>query len=239
MKKLVYFVCLFVCLACQKDSVFETTLTEIIVVDENNLIVEGAALTLYTSQQDFTLDRNPIGNPKWVSNQEGSVFLVDIDKKISTRYWISIEAGEKNNWDTPKLLDMVVLPERLVVIVKSTPANDLAGRLEKRWKQLHQTINGQRFEECDKKNEFVFRRDFTMEVYASSVCANGSLIRKDVWQLGNVSNQLVLGTPTRPTLQKNITILELSPTKFTYYYTLKSSTGQDITVVEEMVAATI
>ena len=79
----------------------------ITVLDELGNIVEGAVVTLYTSEDDYKKNENPAVDAL-TTDAKGRVTFKDLSGK---KYWVNVEKGDKNNYGAG--VEVVIEPGKL------------------------------------------------------------------------------------------------------------------------------
>ncbi|BDC99390.1 carboxypeptidase-like regulatory domain-containing protein [Persicobacter psychrovividus] len=92
MKKLAFFLC-FCLMGMMAQAQIISTQVKMTILDKNGNPVEGAKVTLYNNEADYTKNINPIQETQ-VSDQKGRVTFKKLDTK---RYYVRAEKGEMSN----------------------------------------------------------------------------------------------------------------------------------------------
>jgi len=217
MKKILFLFLLFAINACRPlDTVDVGYALEVFVGDATNFGVEGATITLYTSQEDFSRDTNPI--VKAQTNSKGFVIFKNLSVDTYA-YIVSAELGEQNNWEEQKLVAFSKIEEqeqKYKTKIKGSIANKVAGRLEKRWRQTASFINNSPDNNCTGRTEQVFRRDWFVRIFGGASCPDaGRQVGQDIWAVTSDNRGLIRGVPGGNSEQR-LTILELSDRRMVY-----------------------
>jgi hypothetical protein len=212
-----------------------TGVFEIIVIDNNDEIVRDASVTVFANEDDLASGKNPIAETQKTADF-GKAFLPNLTSSYSECY-INVEKLAMNNWTGKKYIDLRGKPSRIVIQIKQSLAARITGKTGKRWQQLYQSVNGQKFEDCANKRIHWFKTDFVKYMYNSPSCGPDQLVGQEAWaeNPANRSQGLLLGNPNDPKLLRSVQILELTDSKLLYYYTKDDKSGR-VTVVEEFKA---
>jgi hypothetical protein len=204
----------------------------VFVGDATNFGVEGATVTLYASQENFSKDINPI--IKAQTNSKGVAIFKNLDPKVFA-YFVRAEQGEQNNWEENKLVLFTKLEDQeqsYSTKIKGSIANKIAGRLEKRWRQVKLLLNNSPSNDCSGQMEHVFRRDWFIKIYNGVNCPEaGKQWGQDIWAVTSDNRGMIRGVPGGNSEQR-LAILELSDTKLVYTET----PIQGFTITSEFVA---
>lgn len=217
MKKIVFISLFFLINACRPlDTAEIGYYLEVFVGDATDFGVEGVTVTLFTSQDDFAKDTNPV--IKAQTNSRGFALFKNLSPNTYA-YFVSAELGEQNNWEENKLVAFTQIDEqeqRYRTKIKGSIANRIAGRFEKRWRQTAQFLNNSPNNSCNGRTEQVFRRDWFVKIYNGANCPDaGRQVGQDVWAVTSDNRGLIRGVPGGASEQR-ITILELSSAKMVY-----------------------
>ncbi len=225
MKKIVFWAAiqLFILLtlnACRPTDVVQVGyILSVFAGDATNFGVEGATVTLYASQDDFAKDTNPIA--KTQTNSKGIAIFKNLDPKVFA-YFVSVEYVDQNNWEESKLVLFTKLEDQeqyYSTKIKGSIANKIAGRLEKRWRQVSLLLNNSPNNNCSGRMEHVFRRDWFIKVYNGANCPDaGKQWGQDIWAITSDNRGMIRGVPGGNSEQR-LTILELSDKKLIYVET--------------------
>lgn len=210
--------------ACRPTDVIEIGYElEVFVTDAADMGVEGATVTLYATAEDFRTDANPVR--KEVTNRRGYVIFKGLDLK-TFQYYVSVERGSENNWEDKTQIIFARLEQQshtLKVKIKSSIANTIAGRYEKRWRQVNKLINNTPDNSCFSRQVHAFRRDWFVKIFAGSGCPNAGLeVSGDVWAVTSDNRGIIRGTPGGAS-ERRLTILELTDRRLVYSETLSSN----------------
>lgn len=232
-KKIIFALFLLVLNACRPtDTVDAGYILSVFAGDATNFGVEGATVTLYATQGDFSKDINPIATGQ--TNSKGIAVFKNLDTKIFA-YYVSVELGEQNNWEESKLVVFSRLEDQeqnYATKIKGSIANRIAGRLEKRWRQVKLLLNNSPNNNCSGKMEHVFRRDWFIKMYNGSGCPDaGKEWGQDIWAVTPDNRGMIRGVAGGSSEQR-LAILELSDTKLVYTET----PVQGFTITSEFVA---
>ncbi|TAD98017.1 MAG: hypothetical protein EAZ97_11445 [Bacteroidetes bacterium] len=208
---------------------------EFSVFDNRFLNIERAQLYLFKNEDDFKNNRNPVDSA--YTNKYGKAVIRQLNAQIK-EYYVSATFGDANNFSGKiKTGNLNLQPDFNTVniqLLESRVSNFLAGRFEKRWKQLYQEINGSRYEICEYQKIFSFRRDGTIDIYypAGRCSPTGSEIFccNNIWTPDGAN--FVMGPPSNPKEIKNLTILTINETTLKYYYKPVNS-DFPVTILEE------
>jgi hypothetical protein len=228
-KKVLLLCLLSLLLGCRPTDVIEIGYElEVFVTDATDIGVEGATVTLYATAEDFRADVNPVR--KETTNRRGYVIFKGLDLK-TFRYFVSVERGNENNWEDKTQVVFSRLEQQshtLKVKIKSSIANTIAGRYEKRWRQVNRLINNTPDNSCFSRQVHAFRRDWFVKIFAGNGCPNAGLeVSGDVWAVTSDNRGIIRGTPGGPS-ERRLTILELTDKRLVYSETL----GPTFSIIE-------
>lgn len=206
---------------------------EIVVVDDQDQLIQDATITFFLTEQDFVNNTNPLGNTFWKTDKFGRIILDELDRNIPV-YYLNVEAAEYNNWSDKVELRWANNPKRIVIQIKRSISNYLAGRSSRKWKQVSQTINGEIFRDCSFRQNVSFNRKKRMFSYIPADCTPNKtefLLREDFWE-ELAGNNLLLGDPTSIDGGRTVVVLEVNNKLFRYSFQ-PIRNGQRITVVND------
>lgn len=232
-KKIIFAFFLLMLNACRPTDVVDVGyILSVFAGDATNFGVEGATVTLFASQEDFSKNINPIISAQ--TNSKGIAVFKNLDTKVFA-YYVSVELGEQNNWEENKLVLFTRLEDQeqnYTTKIKGSIANKIAGRLEKRWRQVKQLLNNSPNNNCFGRMEHLFRRDWFIRMYNGANCPDaGRQWGQDIWAVTSDNRGIIRGVPGGSSEQR-IAILELSDTKLVYTET----PTQGFTITSEFVA---
>ena len=213
MKKIVVSLLLLVLFSCRPTDVIDAGyILEVFVGDATNFGVEGATVTLYANQLDFQNDVNPIATAQ--TNNKGIAIFKSLD--IGTlAYIVNVEFFNQNNWEENKLVTFKLDEQyqSYKTKIKSSIANQIAGRFAKRWRQTGEFINNLVQDNCNTRTEQVFRRDWFIQIFNGTNCPDaGRQWGQDVWSVTSDNRGLIRGTPGGVS-ERRFAIIELTSTK--------------------------
>ncbi len=206
---------------------------EIVVVDDQDQLIQDATVTFFLTEQDFVNNTNPLGGTFWKTDKFGRIVLDELDRTIPV-YYMNVEAAEYNNWSDKVELRWSNNPKRIVIQIKRSISNYLAGRSSRKWKQVSQTINGEIFKDCSFRQNVSFSRKKRMFSYIPADCTPTKvefLLREEPWA-ELPGSYLLLGDPASPNGGLTVTVLEANNKTFRYSYQ-PIRNGQRITVVND------
>jgi hypothetical protein len=218
MKKITFILLLILTFNACRPTVEEEIgyILEVFAGDVTNFGVEGATVTLFTSQEDFAQNVNAVA--KATTNSKGIALFRNLDPKTFF-YVISVELGEQNNWEEEKTKYFTRLEEQEQTYktkIKGSIANMIAGRAGKRWKQTSLMRNNSPDPSCFSRMEQVFRRDWLVGVYWGAGCPDaGNQVGTDAWAITSDNRGMIRGVPGGIS-QRRLTILELTSTRMVY-----------------------
>ena len=77
-----------------KEQIVKTQL-KVVVLDDVGNLVEGASVQLYTSQENFDKETNPV-TEKLTTDAKGIVKFDELESRV---YYILVQKGDMNNWN--------------------------------------------------------------------------------------------------------------------------------------------
>ncbi|MCU0392104.1 MAG: hypothetical protein MUE81_13375 [Thermoflexibacter sp.] len=206
---------------------------EIFVGDAVDFGIEDVTVTLFTNVEDFQKNTNPVKTAQ--TDSRGYVLFKGLDRSVFT-YFVSAEKGELNNWGDKTQLIFSKFDQQsqsFKLQIKASLANDIAGRYEKRWRQVSKFIGNSPDNTCNARQIHAFRRDWFIKMFNGSTCPNpGTEVNGDVWAVTSDNKGIIRGTPGGIS-QRRLNILELNSRRLVYSET--PSLGFTITETFEAV----
>lgn len=202
---------------CQEEEVVPGKRLRLRVVNEFAEPVEGAAVMFYMSEIDFRTGKRQLLD----------TLFTDKDGYVNAEFqpedlvlYVCAETEFENNWYSSfniEVYEQLGINQAIVTIRRSMMA-DLAGKLEKRWKQTYYAINGNAPNaNCNNRLVHIFRNNnLIQKVEGDEFCRfPGREVGQDIWQIAPDGKGMLRGLLAS---QRYYEFVEFTPFNMTLRY---------------------
>ncbi len=154
------------------------------VSDAEGVLIGGAEVEVYASEEDFNNDQNAVF--QGFTDQNGEVFF-EIENSDSLLFfdlvpvYVSVSRENLNNWTREDVLRTLKFGSFMNVIIKESLQTKLAGRNNKTWDVVNYTIDGNPVNGCTTEVRKTFRKFGTITVSQTPACG-GRVLGGETWR---------------------------------------------------------